>query len=247
MKYYLHDSNAFNDDKITELYINFGYEGVGLFYVILEKLAQQEKPVKTSVLKHQLKIGKKLEKCWNFIESLELISSSNGETFNKQLLNFSEKYKIKKEKNAEKISQWRKNQDVTKNVTSYEPSCNAPKVKESKVKESKVKESKVNIIDKKESEIFNFTKSMSNLIIDYQILSEWLKIRKAKNLVNTETAFKAIVKQIELSKLTPNEAIKKAVEKSWGGFEAKWLEKDIPTAAKKSNFYLEPNQKYEKF
>ena len=63
MKYFLHDSNAFNDEKITELYINFGYEGLGLFYTILEKLAGQEKPVKTLVLKKQLNVGKKLEKC----------------------------------------------------------------------------------------------------------------------------------------------------------------------------------------
>ena len=55
MKYFLHDSNAFNDEKITELYINFGYEGLGLFYTILEKLAGQEKPVKTLVLKKATK------------------------------------------------------------------------------------------------------------------------------------------------------------------------------------------------
>ena len=114
MKYFLHDSNAFNDEKITELYINFGYEGLGLFYTILEKLAGQEKPVKTLVLKKQLNVGKKLEKCWSFMETIDIISSNNGETFNKQLLNFSEKYKIKKEKNAKRISEWRDNQEDTK-------------------------------------------------------------------------------------------------------------------------------------
>jgi len=137
MKYYLHDTNSFNDEKITELFIAFGYEGLGLFYTILEKLAQQEKPMKTSVLKSQLKVGKKLEKCWSFMESIELISSNNGETFNKQLINFSGKYVIKREKNKERISEWRKNQELTKNVTCYESVCNNPKVNKSKVKESK--------------------------------------------------------------------------------------------------------------
>ena len=137
MKYYLHDTNSFNDEKITELFIAFGYEGLGLFYTILEKLAQQEKPMKTSVLKSQLKVGKKLEKCWSFMESIELISSNNGETFNKQLINFSGKYAIKREKNKERISEWRKNQELTKNVTCYESVCNNPKVNKSKVKESK--------------------------------------------------------------------------------------------------------------
>jgi len=144
MKYFLHDTSAFDDEKISELFIEFGYEGLGLFYTILEKIAKQEKPVKTLVLKHQLKVGKKLEKCWNFMESLGIISSNNGETFNKQLLNFSEKYQIKKEKNAKKISEWREKQELEKNVTSYEPFCNDAKVNESKVNESKVNESKKN-------------------------------------------------------------------------------------------------------
>ena len=137
MKYYLHDTSAFEDEKVCELFINFGYEGVGLFYVILEKLGKQEKPIKTTVLKSQLKVGKKLEKCWSFMESLGIISSNNGETFNKQILNFSETYRIKKEKTLKKVTEWRKNQDDIENVTSYKGQCNPPKVKESKVKESK--------------------------------------------------------------------------------------------------------------
>jgi len=102
MKYFLHDSNSFNDEKVTMLYMKYGYEGLGLFYTILERLANQEKPVNTEVLKRQLNVGKKLNKCWKFMESLCIISSNNGETFNKQLLNFSEKYQIKKQKNIVK-------------------------------------------------------------------------------------------------------------------------------------------------
>ncbi len=136
MKYYLHDSNSFQDEKISELYINFGYEGLGLYYTLLEKLALQEKPVKTIVLKKQLNIGKRLNKCWLFLEQIDLVSSNNGETFSKTLLNFSEKYQIKKEKNRKRISEWRSNQDSTKNVTCNEQVRNTHKVKRSKVKES---------------------------------------------------------------------------------------------------------------
>jgi len=150
MKYYLHDSSAFEDEKVSELYIQFGYEGVGLFYVALEKFAKQEKPIKTSVLKSQLKVGKRLEKCWKFMEEIGLIHSNNGDTFNKQLLNFSENYQIKKEKTRKRVSEWRNNQADTENVTSYERVSNTPKVKESKVKESKVN------INKCEALIFPF-------------------------------------------------------------------------------------------
>ena len=43
MKYYLHDSNSFNDEKVTELFMAYGYEGLGLFYTALEKFAQDKK------------------------------------------------------------------------------------------------------------------------------------------------------------------------------------------------------------
>jgi hypothetical protein len=133
MKYFLHDSSSFQDEKITELFIAHGYEGLGLFYTILEKLAYQEKPVKTAVLKKQLSVGKKLEKCWAFLEQIELISSNNGETFNNNLLKFSEKYQIRREKNKERVAQWRENQSVENNVTHYESVRDSPKEKISKV------------------------------------------------------------------------------------------------------------------
>lgn len=146
MKYYLHDSNSFNDEKITELYINFGYEGIGLFYTMLEKFAAQEKPIKTIVLKKQLNVGKKLEKCWNYLEEIGLIHSVNDETFNERILNFAGKYKIKNKKNAERVSQWRENQAIEKNVTHYIDKSNDHKVNKSKVNENKINKSKVSFI-----------------------------------------------------------------------------------------------------
>ena len=92
-----------------------------------------------------MNVGKKLEKVWSFLEEIDLISSNNGETFNKQLLNFSEKYQVSKEKNAKRILQWRENQLVNENVTRSEHVRNAPKLKESKV--NKVNEIKEKIIE----------------------------------------------------------------------------------------------------
>jgi len=73
------------------------------------------------------------------------------------------------------------------------------------------------------SEIFSFRKALTDFGVDRTIIDEWMKVRKLKKLTNSETAFKAIQKQIYKSGLTPTECIKKAVEKSWGGFEADWL------------------------
>ena len=118
--------------------MEFGYEGLGLFYTTLEKMGKQEKPINTIALKAQLKVGKRLDKCWNFMEEIGIIQSNNGETFNKELLNFSEKYQIKKEKNREKVSEWREKQRDKETVTSNVPVRNRPKVKKSKVKETKI-------------------------------------------------------------------------------------------------------------
>lgn len=134
-----------------------GYEGLGLFYTLLEKLAGQEKPIKTDILKQQLNVGKKLNKCWNFMESIGIIHSNNGETFNKQLLNFSEKYTIKKEKTAERIRQWRENQTIEENVTRSEQVRNAPKDNISKVKRSKEK-----LIEDREQEFLSELKNFQH-------------------------------------------------------------------------------------
>ena len=170
MKYYLHDSNSFSDEKITELYIAFGYEGLGLFYTLLEKLAQQEKPIKTSVLKAQLKVGKKLDKIWNFMEEIGLIYSNNGDTFNEQLLKFSEKYTIKKEKNAKRISEWRKKQEVTENVTCNESVRNTRKVKISKYKKSKDKYKRISLSQIKISDFENINPDYYEIAVSFQNL-----------------------------------------------------------------------------
>lgn len=137
MKYFLHDSTAFLDEKVTLLYLQFGFEAVGLFYVILEKLALQEQPVNEIVLKSQLNIKKRLQKQLNFMYKIGLLEVKNGNVFNINLLNFSGKYQIKKEKTRKRVSEWRDNQDDEKNVTCYKSVRNAPKDNISKVNKSK--------------------------------------------------------------------------------------------------------------
>ena len=204
MRYFIHDTSSFDDEKVTMLYLKFGYEGVGLFYTTLEKIAKQEKPINTIVLKSQLKIGKRLEKCWKFMEEIDLIQSKNGETFNEQLLNFSEKYQIKKEKNRKKVSEWREKQLDSENVTSTEPVRNPRKVKESKVKESKVE--------------YHWTEDEFSQIWEF-----WKKYKKQQyNFTYKEIGEQgALSKLVELSggKLeTAMLIIKQSIQNGWKGF-----------------------------
>jgi hypothetical protein len=82
--------------------------------------------------------------------------------------------------------------------------------------------------DSKETPIvvqkFNFRKELENLGIEKEIVNTWIEIRKRKRAVNSEIAFNAIKREIEKTNLTANECILKAVEKSWVGFEAKYLD-----------------------
>ena len=171
MKYFQHNTQSFQDEKITQLFINFGYEGLGLFYTILEKLAYQESPLKTEVLKSQLKIGKKLGKIWKFLEEIELISTKNGETFNKNIEKFAGNFKIKKEKNRKRIEKFRANQALTKNVTHYKNSCNAyvTPINKELNKELNIKEKEIKEIykEKKEKE--------ENFSGNYKIIPNLLK------------------------------------------------------------------------
>lgn len=107
MKYIHHDTSAIDDDKLAELVIKTGYEGYGLFWATIEKLGKQEKPVKTDVLKKQLKVGKKLERIWAMMEKLGLIETHDGETFNNNVMEYAGKYQTKKKQGAERIANWR--------------------------------------------------------------------------------------------------------------------------------------------
>ena len=140
MRYFEHESGSMDDEKMTKLYIKFGYEGVGLFFAVLEKLTKQEKPIDTEVLKKQLHVGKKLEKCWQFMESLEILSSNNGQTFNKRLTNFIESVKEKREKTKKRISEYRDIQQDVKNVTEYKDDCtNEDKIRLDKIRLEKIR------------------------------------------------------------------------------------------------------------
>jgi len=76
---------------------------------------------------------------------------------------------------------------------------------------------------KEEKEVFNFRKSLLDLGIEKQIVSDWLKVRSKKKSANTETAFYSIMNEIGKSGLSANECIKQSVIKSWAGFKADWI------------------------
>lgn len=73
---------------------------------------------------------------------------------------------------------------------------------------------------------FDFLKSLISLGIEETIAKDWVKVRTAKRAANTETAFKAIKKEIGLSGIPATDCIRIAVERSWQGFKAEWINKN---------------------
>jgi len=76
----------------------------------------------------------------------------------------------------------------------------------------------------KDKIIFNFKNSLLSYGFEEQLVVDWLKVRKSKNATNSETAYKAFIKVIELCNTVDKDIIlAKCVEKSWAGVEKEWL------------------------
>ena len=94
-----------------------------------------------------------------------------------------------------------------------------------KIIEDNIKENKEDEI--KKDEVFTFKNALLELGVDKKIVDDYLKVRKTKNAVNSETAFNAITSEIALTNKTANEIITICVERSWSGFKAEWIKEDI--------------------
>lgn len=80
-------------------------------------------------------------------------------------------------------------------------------------------------------EPFDFHKALLAVGISQDVARAWLQVRKTKRATNTEIAFKKIISEIEKSGMTPEQAIRMAVENSWSGFRAEWAQPSKPAKA----------------
>ena len=81
---------------------------------------------------------------------------------------------------------------------------------------------------------FDFKSALISIGVSPQVAEDWMAVRKAKQAANTETAFKSIAKEIELSGRSAEECITLAVENSWRGFKAEWIFNQQRTPARPS-------------
>lgn len=78
---------------------------------------------------------------------------------------------------------------------------------------------------------FSFLSSLIEGGFDEKLSREWMQVRKQKKAVNTETAFKKFITQVELHGGDKNYILRNCVERSWAGFEASWLVNPVINAS----------------
>jgi hypothetical protein len=212
--YFPHDSNARNDVKILKLRRVHGAEGYGYFWMLVEVLREQQdfKLPLNSIKELAFDFRCADEILFSIIKNFELFQIENNEFFYSQSLIDRLQPYLEKSSRARAAALKRWNAKADAKALQMQSKSNT------KGDTSKVKKSKVN-----KSKEFNFKKELLNLEIEESIIDQWLKVRKQKKGVNTEIAFNSIKKEIDKSSLSANDCIKKAVEKSWCGFEASWI------------------------
>ena len=109
-----------------------------------------------------------------------------------------------------------KDNDANRQLTNDQQAANKRLTTTKEVKEIKKEE--------KSTHIFDFKNDLIEYGADKKLVDEWMKVRKAKKAVNTETAYNGFINQVEQSTININEVLKLCVEKSWGGFKANWEE-----------------------
>lgn len=86
--------------------------------------------------------------------------------------------------------------------------------------------------NKRTKEIPATADNMFSDVSDRQLVKDWLAVRKLKKLPVTETAINGFMREVNKSGWSTTDVLRKCCEKSWGGFEAKWIANEQNPSAK---------------
>ncbi len=193
--YFSHDYNARNDEKILELRSNFGAEGYGVFWMVVETMAENDNGGAKVSLIGGLSLGygvpkEKLLAIINYCIEIELFFEDDGYIFSRRMRkhkDFRTELSKKGKEGAEK--RWKNS-----------PPNSPPNAKESKVKERKGKENNIN----KGFNTKPLASDFNGLPDHYKIISIEL-IKRTKQIdINSETVI-SMWEIFKIQKLTGQE------------------------------------------
>ena len=242
--YFSHDYNSANDTKILFLRQQLGMEGYGIYWYIIEQLAQSGGflPIKIiPVLAMQMQTTE--TKVLGVIKNFELFcfyeKSENKENqfYSERLNKHLEVRKSLSEKGKEgALKRWENKESYSHPISHPISDPNAKERKGKEIKENKIKENK-----RKENK-FSFKNSLLEFSSNKQLIDDWLLVRKNKKATNTQTAFNSFIQQVKISDIKIDEILKICVEKSWSGYKFEWILNERKKVAPKKESNLLNNQ-----
>lgn len=180
--YFSHDYNARNDPKILELRSEYGLEGYGLYWCLIETMAEDTNGVVVASLIGGLSVGygipkNKLMEIINFMVGVGLLQEHNGTIFSKRLLEHKKKRKHLSDKGREgALKKWKNSIPISDPNSIPNGDGNA---KERKEKEIKEKENKNRFVKPTTQEIADYCKERGNnvqpsVFFDFYESKGWL-------------------------------------------------------------------------
>lgn len=181
--YFTHDYNARNDDKILELRSKYGAEGYGIFWMIVETMAENENGGVKATLIGGLSLGYGVAKATllefiHYCIEIGLFYKNDDFLFSKRMLTHKElRNMLSVSGKAGAKKRWEKNS----------PPNSPPNAKERKGKE--IKEKNIIVDKKKDLSKFPFANSFNGL--------PEIKIGAAKELMRASQSISVSTEQIE--------------------------------------------------
>lgn len=130
-----------------------------------------------------------------------------------------EKRQMKSDSSAERVAKHRANQRLsTTNVTGTLQERDGNGLEEKREEEIR-EEPKT----KTRASRFDAQAHLVSMGVDVRVAGDWLKLRKAKRLAPTETAFAGVLSEATKAGVSMNEALLVCCKRGWGGFDASWL------------------------
>lgn len=164
--YFSHDSNALTDTKILNMRADYGLEGYGLYWAIIEMMRNEEdyklalnkntyRAIKT-LTNTTIDIEKFINDC---LEDYELFEQDDEKFYSNSLLR-----RMQEKEKKSVIAREKAEKRWNNNATALQQQCssNANKVNKSKVNKSKINENKVNKKEQEEKIHFADFVSMTN-------------------------------------------------------------------------------------
>lgn len=210
--YFSHDYNARNDPKILELRSEYGMEGYGIYWCLIETMAEDDEGVVIATLIGGLSVGygvpkNRLLEIIQFMIKIGLLHQDNDEIYSLRLREHKNMRKALSDKGKEGAEKrWENERKRKKNGPPNSPPNGPPNAKERKGKERKEYSTSIEcnevIIDSNSIDKKNIEVSILNTEVKEETKKDSKKKTQKEKLPKIEFAENVLLTQAEYDKLS---------------------------------------------